>query len=240
VNVFYNTRVDVFEPITLHLSIDASGSMAGEQWLNSLTAAVAIAKAATLTRNIRVVISVRSVHSGVNDRGTYHNGRRRRGRRGRYSAVTDTTKNTEYPLMAIVYDSKVDPFVKITSLFKYLAPKGNQTPEGLTFEAILDTMVEGVDGVSRSYFINFSDGAPNFNGYEGTTAAKHTNQMITRMRDRGIKILSYFISNSAYRGWSTDQNWEIFKRCYDKDAVRVNVTNIIDIARTLNAMFLQK
>ena len=52
------------------------------------------------------------------------------------------------------------------------------------------------------------------------------------MRDRGIKILSYFIDGR-------DNNQQ-FKRMYGKDAASVNVSQLLPLAKTLNQMFLDK
>jgi len=94
----------------LHISIDASGSMSGERWENSQVAAVAIAKAASMTNNMDVVISYRSIFGSF-------------------------ASNGAKPLVLIAYDSRKDPFNKITRLFKWLTP-GGSTPAGLCFEAI--------------------------------------------------------------------------------------------------------
>ena len=96
----------------MHISIDASGSMSGQRWKNSQIAAVAIAKAASMTGNMDVIISYRSIY-----------------------ASRDHDNSRYQPLMMIAYDSRKDKISKITSLFKHLHP-GGSTPAGLCFEAI--------------------------------------------------------------------------------------------------------
>jgi len=168
--VFEKTFVDQFNPVSLHISIDASGSMDGEKWVKTQTAVVAIAKAASMVSNLDVVISYRH---------------------------TANTGRTNKPLVLIAYDSRKDDISKVKALFPYLRATGG-TPESLCFEAIQDLMVEG--GVNQdSYFINFSDGEPYFGSgeiqYYGQSAIRHTKQMMDSFRRRGIKILSYFISS---------------------------------------------
>jgi uncharacterized protein with von Willebrand factor type A (vWA) domain len=59
-NIFDQTVVNKHKPALVHISIDASSSMGGDKWNSSQIAAVAIAKAASMTSNLDVVISYRS------------------------------------------------------------------------------------------------------------------------------------------------------------------------------------
>ena len=58
--------------------------------------------------------------------------------------------------------------------------------------------------------------------------------MMEAFRHRGIEVMSYFIG-SEYGG-SLDN----FKMMYGKDAVNVEVTNLIPLAKSLNKLFLRK
>lgn len=62
-SVFEKIRKDEYGDAIVHISIDASGSMSGNEWHNSLTSAIAIAYAADKTKNLDVIISFRSVES---------------------------------------------------------------------------------------------------------------------------------------------------------------------------------
>ena len=214
--VFERTFTDVFNPLHLHISIDASGSMSGRKWVQTQTAVVAIAVAASMVSNLDVVISYRYTgYAGGNSRHGWHHDHK--------------------PLVLVAYDSKVDDITKVKKLFPYLnAPSA--TPEGLCFEGIMDIMVEG-NNTQDSYFINFSDGQPYFSNskisYSGDSARRHTKKMMDHMRARGIKILSYFIGG-GYDDMSD------FKKMYGKDAVSVDVTSLIPLARTLNKLFVTK
>jgi len=166
--VFSRLDVDTFNPVLLYLSIDASGSMSGYEWEQAQTAAVAIAKAASMVSNMDVVITYRSV---------------------------DYVGEKYLPCMLIAYDSRKDKFSKITRLFAHIKCSGS-TPEGLCFEATMAEMLK-VSNNTDTYFINFSDGMPGFSGagidYYGECAINHTKTQVERMRAAGIKILSYFI-----------------------------------------------
>jgi len=170
--VFEQTMIERFNPVFVHLSIDASGSMDGSKWFNTQKAVVAIAKAASMVSNLNVQISYR---------------------------MTQHTTPEHLPLMLIAYDSRKDSFNKVKTLFKHLEPNGT-TPESLCFAAIEEEIISG--GKSHdSFFINFSDGAPGFsNGsisYGGDSARRHTREQVNKMTRRGINVMSYFISG----GW---------------------------------------
>jgi len=222
-HIFYHTEIDKFNPVILHISVDASSSMAGEKWDKTMTTVVAICKAASMVSNLNVVVSFRSITAtNGGPANTY-----------RYSGILDDV----FPLVAIAYDSRVDKFVKIKQVFKYIIPNGS-TPEGLAFASILDEMVEGNPQKLDSYFLNLSDGEPYFIShnfsYSKQLAGKHTNSIVRMIRARGINVMSYFISDNL------GADSEIFKLSYDKDARFINVSNIVELATTLNELFLRK
>jgi len=205
-NIFDKIQSNSVKPVTLHISIDASGSMGGSKWNKTQTAVVAIAKAASMTSNINVVISYRSTYES----------------------------NHDIPLIVIAYDSRVDNFSKIKNLFGHIVPNGT-TPEGLCYEAIMNEIMNTKDG-SEKYLINFSDGMPQFANkdinYSGNEAIKHTAAQINKMKMGGVSVLSYYVSSGG-----GDYNMGVFSEMYGKDARFVNVTEVIDLAKTLNAKF---
>jgi hypothetical protein len=210
--VFQKIMTDSHNAACLHISIDASGSMGGKRWNNSQIAAVAIAKAASMTNNLDVVISYRSIMGGNNPR----------------------------PLMLVAYDSRKDKFAKITRLFKYLKP-GGTTPAGLCFEAILDHITGMGDKSTDKYFINFSDGEPYFETknfcYYGPQADKHVQKQVRAMKACGVKVLSYYIDGNELG----DRSRASFDLKYGKDSTAyVGVTEIVPLAKTLNKTFIEK
>jgi nitric oxide reductase activation protein len=95
------------------------------------------------------------------------------------------------------------------------------------------------------YFINFSDGEPGcsvhrrntWNSYGGDTAAEHTKRQVQMMREVGVKILSYFISEYN----TTDSiSAKVFRKMYGENAAFVNVKNSTEVIRTLNNLLLKK
>ena len=211
-DIFEQTLINKSTPVLLHISIDASSSMSGKKWFNTQTAAVAIAKAASMTDNINVVISYRGVYYSA----------------GNFGSVQ--------PLMLIAYDSRKDKFSKIQQLFKYITYDGT-TPEGLCYEAILNELTKTKNGTD-TYLINFSDGWPGFDNsqisYGGTAARKHTAAQVKKMRQAGVQVLSYFIADYDFGHGSA---MESFTQMYGKDAEFIDTSNMTQLAKTLNKKF---
>jgi hypothetical protein len=211
-HVFYTREIDTFKKANLHISVDASGSMGGEKWRKTMTNIVALAKAVDMIPNLNIQISFR-------------------------------TTTGELPYIVLAYDSRVDKFMKVKQLFGYLHANGT-TPEGLCFEAVMKQMV-GSNGEVDSYFLNISDGEPYFHGkgmsYSGSSAAKHTRKMMKSIESMGIKVLSYFVSDSSYdMDENSNGSAKLFKECYGPAASYINVTNVNEVARTMNRLFMSK
>jgi len=60
------------------------------------------------------------------------------------------------------------------------------------------------------------------------------------MRNAGINTLSYFISDYSEERIQSTGDWKIFQKCYGKDAKAVNVENMMQVAKTMNELFLSK
>ncbi len=212
-NVFSQIQKERYNKANLHLSIDGSGSMSGGKFEKAIKSAVAMAKAADMAGNIHVTVDVR---------------------------WTDNEK----PIVVIVYNSKKDKLTKIKTLWKALKP-GGVTPESLCYEAIMKKWLQGTNG-EDNYFINYSDGAPWFSVggryssydvyYAGDRAIDHTRKMTKMMKNNGIKIMSYFISD----GYVSESDKDTFSRMYGKDASFIDCTNMMNVAKTMNDKFLSK
>ena len=217
-NVFYTNEVDQFKKGNLHISIDYSGSMSGDKLRRAITSTVAIVKACQMARNINVQVSARSTDSG----------------------------QRQLPYIVMVYDSRKN---SLKDFYKYMSmlQAHNTTPEGLCFEAIQKYLIPTTNDTD-SYFLNFSDGQPCYSishgtddiNYSGFAAAEHTNRQVKKMQASGINVLSYFITDMSEDRFERSSDWEIFKKCYGKDAKYVNVENMMQVAKTMNEMFLTK
>jgi nitric oxide reductase activation protein len=234
-DLFYKINIESHNKATLHITVDASSSMSGDKWLKTMTSVVAICKATSMIDNVHVTVSFRATQ-------------------------TDSHRSLPYVIMA--YDSKVDKFSKVKNLFPYLQPNGC-TPEGLAFEAIMDLFESITPDEEDRYFLNLSDGEPCYQvtlpdvnvsiSYMGDIGATHTKTQVNKIRRKGVEILSYFISsdNSAnitlfsppvVNGQATYS--EIlksnFQKMYGRNAKFINVESIVDLARTMNDLFLEK
>ena len=207
-NVFQFSEVDSYKKANLHISIDASSSMTGTKWENTMINVVAMCKAVDMIPNLQVQVTFRC------------------------------TQN-EKPYIVMAYDSKTEKFSKVKQMFGGLRPNGT-TPEGLCFEAIMKSFIP-INNDMDSYFLNLSDGQPYFGGrgfyYSGDAAERHTGKMVKMIEGMGIKTLSYFIGDSYDYGSYMER---AFKTMYGKGAKFVDVTNVNQITKTMNQLFLQK
>jgi hypothetical protein len=210
-HVFFTKEIDAYKKANLHISVDASGSMSGTKWRKTMTNVVALAKAVDMISNLEIQISFR-------------------------------TTSGELPYIVVAYDSRIDKFIKVKTLFQYLRP-GGTTPEGLAFEGVMKQMVGSTTDVD-SYFLNISDGEPYFHGkgynYQGHFASKHTKKMVDKIQSMGIKVLSYFVSEYSGDVDATSGSGKVFKDCYGKAASYINVTNVNEVTRTMNGLFMAK
>jgi hypothetical protein len=206
-NVFQFTEVDSYKKANLHVSIDASGSMTGEKWSETITNVVALCKAVDMIQNLHIQVSFRGCHSGK-------------------------------PYVVLAYDSRTDKFSKVKQRFPTFRTFGT-TPEGLAFEAIMKQFLPSNNDMD-SYFLNISDGEPYFHTnkyyYGGSGAEDHTRKMVKKIEGMGVKTLSYFVGDKS----GDDYSMGAFKRMYGKGAQFIDVTNLTQITKTMNQLFLQK
>jgi len=207
-NVFSQIQKEKFNKANLHMSIDGSGSMSGIKFEKAIKSAVAMAKAADMAGNIHVTVDIRYTHE-------------------------------EKPVVLVIYNSRKDNLTHIKTYWKTLRVAG-VTPESLCYEAIMKKFLGGVQG-EDNYFINYSDGAPYFGNNDGVwyaadRAIDHTRKMVKTMKNNGMKIMSYFISD----GYMSDSDRNTFGKMYGKDASFIDCTNMMNVAKTMNDKFLQK
>ena len=206
-NVFQFSEVDSYKKANLHISIDASSSMNGEKWRNTMVNVVAMCKAVDMIPNLQVQVTFRC------------------------------TQN-EKPYIVMAYDSKTEKFSKVKQMFGGLRPNGT-TPEGLCFEAIMKSFIP-INNDMDSYFLNLSDGQPYYGGrgfyYSGDSAERHTGKMVKMIESMGIKTLSYFVSDYGASSYEKRS----FQTMYGKGAKFVDVTNLNQITKTMNQLFLEK
>ena len=215
--VFSSVFTDSYADAHLHISIDASGSMNGEKWTNTIKSTVAICKAASMIQGLTVDVSVRYTSYGS---GSYRR------------------NHSERPAILMAYDSRKNKMSHIRKYWKNLGVSGT-TPEGLCYQAIMDKISEGSKD-KESYFLNFSDGMPMFSNsdisYYNEQAVNHTKKMIKEIRTKGVKVLSYYIGDS----YDSNRYMGDFKKMYGKAAKFIDVSSVSALAKTMNKKFLEK
>ena len=215
--VFSSVFTDSYADAHLHISIDASGSMNGEKWTNTIKSTVAICKAASMIQGLTVDVSVRYTSYGS---GSYRR------------------NHSERPAILMAYDSRKNKMSHIRKYWKNLGVSGT-TPEGLCYQAIMDKISEGSKD-KESYFLNFSDGMPMFSNsdisYYNDQAVNHTKKMIKEIRTKGVKVLSYYIGDS----YDSNRYMGDFKKMYGKAAKFIDVSSVSALAKTMNKKFLEK
>ena len=212
--VFSNTFVEKFSDAFVHVSIDASGSMQGSKWDNTLKSTVALVKAFSMIDGIECVVTFRTT-------------------------TNDRVYQEHMPFILVAYDSRKDSIKKVQTLWNTLTP-GGTTPEGLCYETLMKSIIRDSKG-KDSYFINYSDGMPMFNNkdmdYYNSEAVNHTRGQVRTMMNNGIKVLSYFIKDRYDGGGDTEKD---FTTMYGSDSQQVDVTSVVPLARTINKRFVTK
>lgn len=213
-SIFQQVTIDKYKKANIHLSLDGSGSMGGTNWSNTAKLTAAIAKAITYTQNVSMQVSIR---------------------------VT-TSSNGTLPANYFIYDSRKNTIRELQVILGSFSPNG-MTPEGLCFESMLkkNQLVKS-DSEMDSYFVNLSDGGPGGVGnYSGETAKIHTRDQITKMRNElGMNILSYFMTSYTSTDFAETSTGRFFQGMYGKAATQVQPDNALQIAKTLNNLFMGK
>lgn len=213
-NIFYNELTTRYKKLNFHLSIDASSSMNGCKWNKTIKLTSALAKAFSMLDDVKLTISFRTTFESK-------------------------------PYLVFAYNSDKDKFHKIKSVFRYLHPV-HTTPEGLTYEALLKKL-DVPSNEYDNYFINISDGMPfcqiksntgdSFE-YRADDALKHTNEQVSKIRNFGYDVISYYVSEyiSSNR---EDRCKTDFRKMYGKDSSFIDVESFNEISNVINLKLLE-
>lgn len=215
--VFSRTQTMRIKPVMVDLSIDASGSMSGTKWGNSLTLAIALAVAASKTRTMRVRINIRAGDGGI----------------AHVAIVYDSKKDK------ISKIREVFPFLHaeggtpeglcFEGMLKEILEEVRQTRR--FFVNLSDGEPAHGWQAGGSYYDSVQ--------YSGEPAARHTRLQVEEIRKAGIKVLSYFIT--AYKGDAKtmrNNKKSLFHMMYGNDAAYIDPSSITEVATTLNRLFL--
>jgi hypothetical protein len=238
-SVFQKSRTDIHKPAMLHLTLDASGSMAGKKWLKVITVATALAYVGSKMQNVDTIISIRGGNNMPLVAIVYDS------RKEQFNKCIESLRmlrpNGATP-EGLAFKATMDLILEQADTHKvYFINFSDGEP---AFD-IYDT--PNLATAARRRFRRFGrvvgggQGACTY--YAGETAAKHTRAMVRMMRDRGVQVLSYFIednSGSSYYGKASDNAKNMFRSMYGEDAFFVNVESAGEVVRTLNSRLITR
>lgn len=164
-DIFNQSIIEHYKPVLLHLSLDASTSMMGEKWKQSILLAVALARAAQKIKTLDVVISARSFDKIP-----------------LITIVHDSRVDTFEDVMT--FFPMLTPFGGTPEGLAFETLKldmMNSDPHCQKFFVNLS------DGMPDALY------GPMNAEYKGERAYRHTAQQINDLRNAGIVVLSYFI-----------------------------------------------
>ena len=167
--IFQQVLNDKYTPANVHISIDASGSMAGSRFENCQTAVVAIAKAASMIDNLNVQISYRTT---TGDKPIILIA---------YDSRVDSFRKVSNLFKHICASN--------------LTPEG-LTFEAIKNELVTASGDKESYFINFSDGMPYCE--PKGYSYYGQGAVSHTRAQVDGMRKRGIKVLSYFIGSNEY------------------------------------------
>ena len=212
-NIFEQVKIDKYTPSVLDISVDASSSMNGSKWNNTQVAILAIAKAASMIQNLRVKVSYR-----------YNP------RIGKQDGV----------MFLDAYDSNRDKIKHMEDVVYVLRPDNCTVDSLVTAYQLKKKLITPGSTEVKSYFLNFSDGAPGANAgtihYGGYDAHKHIGKCRRDIEALGVKVMSYFIGESTndHTRMQFIEDWGV------QNAAFISVTEVLPLAKSLNNMFLSK
>jgi len=223
-DLFYKIDRSNYKPISLHVTIDGSGSMEGTKWWQVLTNTIALGYVALKMDNIDLTISIRT--SGKNP--------------------NLSSQTAQIPLLILAFDSKKHTLRDLKRLAYYKC-KG-LTPEGMCLNA-LNEYIPNSSYYLDSYLINMSDGYPTFEtygvkgslkvNYRGEEAILDTAKAVKNIKKKGVKILSYYIQSSTTEQKEKELN-KNFQIMYGKEASFIDPKNVNEVTKTLNNLFLER
>ena len=217
-DIFYKIDRANYKPISIHLSIDGSGSMQGEKWDQVLTNTIALGYVSLHMQNIDLTISIRTT--------------------GEDPSLL--SKTAHIPLLILAFDSKKHTLMDLKKLSYYKVY--GLTPEGMCLSA-LNKYIPSSSYYLDSYLINMSDGFPTFESsgfsYKGKTAILDTTKAVNNIKKKGVNVLSYFIETDV-TSIKLNELVDSFKTMYGKSATFIDPKNIYQITKTLNNLFLKR
>ena len=183
-NVFQFSEVDSYKKANLHISIDASSSMNGEKWRNTMVNVVAMCKAVDMIPNLQVQVTFRCTQ---NEKPYIVMA---------YDSKTEKFSKVKQMFGGLRPNGTTPEGLCFEAIMKSFIPINND------MDSYFLNLSDG-----QPYF-----GGRSFY-YSGDSAERHTGKMVKMIESMGIKTLSYFVSDygaSSYEKRSFQNN--VWKR----------------------------
>lgn len=212
-SIFNQINIESNRNAVIHLTLDASGSMSGSRWNNSIKLAASLIKAVSMVDGLELQISTRdSANFG----------------------------NTHLPVLTMLYDSKIN---KPHQGYRVLSITDacSLTPEGICLEALIDKKLLTPSSANvDSYLINVCDGDPYYdngrgNYYNRQLAIDHTRKQVKRINtELGIKHAGFFMGDELCDSYNR------FKQMYGAKQTQAlpNADNAMVIAQHINRQLM--
>ena len=217
-DIFYKIDKASYKPISIHLSIDGSGSMQGKKWDEVLINTIALGYVSLNMNNIDLTISIRT--TGIDP---------------------NLSSQTEHiPLLILAFNSKKHTLKDLKKLGNFIAR--GLTPEGMCLN-VINNYIPKSSYYLDSYLINMSDGFPTFESsafkYKGKSAILDTARAVNNIKKKGVKVLSYFIESPT--GYvKLNELIKDFRIMYGKSVTFIDPKNVNQVTKTLNNLFLKR
>ena len=206
--IFKSSTVGKYQDTNIHITIDNSGSMCGDDFDQALQMGTMFAVASLYIKGLEVQVSVRS--------------------------TSHTLIGSDTPYVAIIFDSLMKHDIKYIRKYMAQVTTTGLTPEGLCFAVIKDYIKE-CSKAKNSLFINISDGAPSCYGgstsgdFHGVDAVNFTAVQVKDITKSGIKVISFFVG-----GDEDDSCGRDFKKMYGQYSYFVDVVQPLKVATVFN------
>ena len=178
-NVFSQIFTDKFKKANIHLTIDASGSMGGTKWRQTMINVIALAKATSMISNLEMQITFRYSDNNLPI----------------ILFAYDSRKDSYQKVRSIfpyLKESGTTPEgLTFEAIQKMLVPSSND------MDSFFVNISDGEPAFQNRDMY-----------YTGSPAAEHTKKQVDKIRANGIGVLSYFVSDSSYGAGASKERFK--------------------------------
>ena len=168
-NVFSQIFTDKFKKANIHLTIDASGSMGGAKWRQTMINVIALAKATSMISNLEMQITFRYSDDSLPVILFAYDSRK------------DSYQKVKSIFPYLRETGTTPEGLTFEAIQKMLVPSSND------MDSFFVNISDGEPAFQNKDMY-----------YTGQMAAEHTKKQVDKIKANGIGVLSYFVSDSSY------------------------------------------